>query len=83
MESALLLSSCACLHDGDRCCCVGGQHFSCKWQRHVEGSGVENAGFLLDVDENGLNEPVLSLQLCFPLPMFNHHKNMLSSFSSL
>lgn len=34
----------------------------------MEGSGVENADFLLDVDENGLEEAVSSLQLASPSP---------------
>lgn len=33
---------------------MGGQCFGCKWQSDVERSGVENAGFLLGIDENGL-----------------------------
>lgn len=33
---------------------MGGQHFGCKWQSDGERSGVENAGFILGIDENGL-----------------------------
>lgn len=49
-----MLCSHAYLNDIDWCCCVGGQCFGCKWQSDVERSGVENAGFLLGIDENGL-----------------------------
>lgn len=47
--SSLMLPFYACLDDRVWWCCVGGQHFCCRWQPDVEGSGVENAGFLLGI----------------------------------
>lgn len=43
-----------CWDDRNQWCCMGGQYFGCKWQPDVERSGVENAGFLLGIDETGL-----------------------------
>jgi len=78
----LLLSSDACFHDQDWCCSVGRWHCGCKQQPLMEEGGIKNTAFLLDVDENGLEDPILLLQPCFPLPTFSHRKSMLPPFSS-